>query len=40
MAHDHAHEQLNAVTKGDGGVIGVTENQDAYKTDGWWPGQS
>jgi hypothetical protein len=29
MAIDHAHEQLNAVVKGDGGVIGLTENDDA-----------
>ena len=28
MSIDQAHEQLNAVAKGDGGVIGLTENED------------
>ena len=27
MAHDQVHEQLNAMVKGDGGVIGIT-NKD------------
>ena len=27
MAHDHIHEQLNAVVKGDGGIIEITENE-------------
>ena len=27
LAHDQVHEQLNAMVKGDGGVIGVTENE-------------
>ncbi|XP_014671080.1 PREDICTED: uncharacterized protein LOC106811872 [Priapulus caudatus] len=31
MAHDHVHEQLNAVVKGDGGVIGITENESALR---------
>ena len=31
MAHDHVHEQLNAVLKGDGGIIGITENESALK---------
>ena len=31
MAHDHVHEQLNAVLKGDGGIIGITENETALK---------
>ena len=34
MAHDHVHEQLNAIVKGDGGAIGLTENESALK-DGW-----
>lgn len=31
MAHDHMHEQLNTVLKGDGGIIGITENDAALK---------
>ena len=31
MAHDHVHEQLNAVVKGDGGIIGITENEPALR---------
>ena len=27
VAHDHIHEQLDAIVKGDGGVIGITENE-------------
>jgi hypothetical protein len=27
--HDQVHEQLNAVLKGDGGIIGITENESA-----------
>jgi len=29
MAHDQIHEQLNALVKGDGGIIGITENESA-----------
>lgn len=31
MAHDQIHEQLNAIVKGDGGVIGITENESALR---------
>ena len=31
MAHDQVHEQLNAMVKGDGGVIGITENDDTLR---------
>ena len=31
MAHNQIHEQLNAIVKGDGGVIGVTENEAALR---------
>ena len=31
MAHDHVHEQLNAMVKGDGGVIGITENDETLR---------
>ena len=31
MAHGQVHEQLNAMVKGDGGVIGITENEAALK---------
>ena len=31
MAHDHVHEQFNAVLKGDGGVIGIIENDSALR---------
>ena len=29
LAHDQVHEQLNAILKGDGGIIGITENEAA-----------
>lgn len=29
LTHDQVHEQLNAMVKGDGGVIGITENEAA-----------
>ena len=31
MAHDQIHEQLNAVVKGDSGVIGITEKESALR---------
>ena len=31
MAHDQVHEQLNAMVKGDGGVIGITENDETLR---------
>ena len=31
LAHDQVHEQLNAVVKGEGGIIGITENEAALK---------
>ena len=31
LSHDQVHEQLNAIVKGDGGVIGITENEAALK---------
>ena len=31
MAHDQIHEQLNAIVKGDGGIIGITENESAMR---------
>ena len=31
MAHDQIHEQLNAVVKGYGGIVGITENDDALR---------
>ena len=31
MAHDQIHEQLNAMVKGDWGVIGITENDQALR---------
>ena len=31
LAHDQIHEKLNAVVKGDGGVVGITENEEALK---------
>lgn len=31
MAHDQVHEQLNAILKGDGGFIGITENAETLK---------
>ena len=32
VAHDQVHEQLNAVVKGDGGIVGITENDDHTDT--------
>ena len=29
LAHDQVHEQLNAIVKGDGGIICITENEAA-----------
>ena len=26
LAHDQVHEHINAIVKGDGGIIGITEN--------------
>ena len=34
MAHDQVHKQLNAMVKGDGGMIGITENDETV--DGCW----
>jgi len=31
MAHDQIHEQLNALVKGDGRIIGITENESAMQ---------
>ena len=31
IAIDHAHEQINATVKGDGGVIGLTESENALR---------
>jgi len=31
MAHDQIQEQLNAILKGDGGIIGITENESALR---------
>ena len=31
MAHDQIHEQLNAIIKGDGGFIGLTESPQALR---------
>ena len=31
MAHDQVHEQLNAMVKGDGGIIGITENDETLR---------
>ena len=31
LALDHAHEQNNAIVKGDGGAVGLTENQTALR---------
>ena len=31
LAHDQVHEQQNAILKGDGGIIGITEDQSALK---------
>ena len=31
MAHVKIHEQLNAIVKGDGGVISITENESALR---------
>ncbi len=31
MAHDQVHEQLNVILKGDGGIIGITENESVLR---------
>ena len=31
LAHDQVHEQQNTIVKGDGGIIGITENEAALK---------
>lgn len=31
IALDHAHEQVNAVVKGEGGAVGMTENPTALR---------
>ena len=31
LAFDHGHEQVNAVIKGDGGAVGLTEDEDALR---------
>ena len=31
LAHDQVHEQRNAMVKGDGGIVGITENEAALK---------
>lgn len=31
LPHDQIHEQLNAMVKGDGGLLGLTENDSALK---------
>ena len=31
MAHDEVHEQLNAMGKGDGGVIRITEDDETLR---------
>ena len=31
LAHDQVHEQQNAIVKGDGGIIGITEHEAALK---------
>jgi hypothetical protein len=31
LAHDQIHEQQNALVKGDGGIIGITENEVALR---------
>ena len=31
LAHDQVHEQLNALVKGDGGAIGITENESSLR---------
>ena len=39
IALDHAHEQVNAVVKGEGGAVGLTENpalRSPKKMDGRW----
>ena len=32
FAHDQVHEQLNAMVKGDGELIGITESESALKS--------
>ena len=31
LAHDQVHEQVNAMLKGDGGMVRITENQSALQ---------
>ena len=31
VAHGQVHEQLNVMVKGDGGVIGITDNETALR---------
>ena len=31
LAHDQIHEQQNALVKGDGGIVGITENEGALR---------
>merc|ERR1712208_80993 len=33
IAYDQVHEQLNAMVKGDSGMIGITENDETLR---WW----
>ena len=35
MAIDQAHEQADSIIKGDGGAIGITEDESALE-DGWY----
>ena len=37
MAHVQIHEQLNVIVKGDGGTIGITENESAMRHWICWP---
>ena len=37
MAMDQAHEQMNDLIKGDGGVIGITDNVSIDKMNNCWP---
>ena len=38
IAIDQAHEQNNAMVKGDGGAVGLTENPNAFICmDAFWP---
>ena len=33
MAHDQIREQLKAIVRGDGGIIGITENESVCDTE-------